>query len=73
MKPRHNAYAYRCAVARTAGRHERSSGMRSDDPAALWLALSPSERVAFAGEVRSPAALAGWMATRREAKRKRNR
>jgi hypothetical protein len=69
MSGRKAAYGYRRAVAQSAMRRERSVGVRGCDPAALWLALSPPEKQAFAEEVGSADELAAWAAARRRAKR----
>jgi hypothetical protein len=67
-----SVYGYsRRAVAQSTMRRERAVGVGGDDPAALWLALSPSEKEAFAGTVGSADALAAWVAERRRTKRER--
>jgi hypothetical protein len=49
-------------------RRERSIGLSADDPAALWLRLTPPEREIFVREVRSVEALTAWLDRRRQAR-----
>jgi hypothetical protein len=65
---RSDLYAYRSAAARTAGSRERSAGITTDDPAALWLALNPQERTAFTAQITTTQELAGWCENRRRAR-----
>lgn len=59
-------FAYRQAVARSAGSRERSAGFDRDQAATVWLRASPAERRELLTEVTTTAELDRWLAARRE-------